>query len=151
VLLDHLDVHNADYGVWRPVYQRHAYRALVIDEVPENNRFAFAPKAPNPEADFPRPLDPVDDLPPVTVVTHVRQRTAGTLFVRGTTSDNGTVKEVVVNGRPAQALAPNFAEWEVVLDGLPPGDVTLSAHATDAAGNVEKRPHLVTVRVKPAP
>src|SRR5262249_52003413 len=36
---------------------------------------------------FPKLLDPVDDLPPTTVITHVRK--AGTnVVVRGTTADN---------------------------------------------------------------
>jgi hypothetical protein len=68
--------------------------------------------------------------------------------VRGTTSDNGTVTEVRVNGQKARALTTNFAEWEVVLEGLAPGEVKLSAHATDAAGNVEPRPHQLVVRVR---
>src|SRR5262249_43058823 len=92
--------------------------------------------------EFPRLLDPVDDLPPVTVVTHVR-RTGSRWLGRGTTSDNGTVKRVVVNGREARSVRANFAEWEAVLDELP-REGTLSAHAEDAAGNVEKLAHVLT-------
>jgi hypothetical protein len=92
---------------------------------------------------FPKLLDPVDDLPPVTVITHVR-RSGATLVVRGTTSDNGAVTQVLVNGRPARALAPNFAEWEAVLPATSAGQ-EVRAQATDAAGNVEPRPHAVTV------
>src|SRR5262249_21073922 len=66
-----------------------------------------------PAVDFPKLLDPVDDLPPTTVITHVR-RAGTTLVVRGTTADNGAVKQVLVNGQRAKELAPNFAEWEVV-------------------------------------
>jgi hypothetical protein len=91
---------------------------------------------------FPRPLDPVDDLPPTTVVTHV-SRAGGKFTVRGTTADNGTVKRVRVNGVEARATAPNFAEWELVLDAA--GPVELTAVAEDAAGNVEKNPMRVTV------
>ncbi|HZT82665.1 MAG TPA: G8 domain-containing protein, partial [Gemmataceae bacterium] len=85
---------------------------------------------------FPKLLDPVDDLPPATVITHVRRGGDGKLIVRGTTSDNGPVKRVLVNGKEARALAGNFAEWEVVLDRA----AKVTAHAEDAAGNVEKRP-----------
>jgi hypothetical protein len=95
---------------------------------------------------LPRLLDPVDDLPPTTVITHVRRPAPGKVVVRGTTADNGTVKRVVVNGKEARALSANFAEWEVTLDGLAGGEVTLRAHAEDAAGNVEKRAHLVRVK-----
>jgi hypothetical protein len=55
----------------------------------------------------------------------------GKRAVRGTTSDNGPVKRVLVNGKEARAVAGNFAEWE--------------AYAEDGAGNVEKRPHVVAL------
>jgi hypothetical protein len=61
--------------------------------------------------------------------------------VRGTTSDNGAVKNVLVNGREAKATAGNFAEWEIELDGVKPGATKLTAHAEDAADNVEQLPH----------
>jgi len=61
--------------------------------------------------------------------------------VRGTTADNGTVKKVLVNGRAAKATTSNFSEWEIVLDGVQPGETKLTASAEDAAGNVEKLPH----------
>jgi hypothetical protein len=87
---------------------------------------------------FPELLYPVDDLPPATVITGVERRN-GKVAVRGTTSDNGTVTKVTVNGQPAKPLAANFAEWEAVLEG----EGKISAYAEDAAGNVEKRPHVV--------
>jgi hypothetical protein len=147
LLLDGLDVRTADYAVWRPVYQRHAYRALTFADVPADNRYAFADGAPPLPPDYPKPLAPVDDLPPITVITHVRPTAPGTLVVRGTTSDNGAVAKVTVNGRPARALRDNFAEWEAVLKDVSPGDVKLTAQAEDAAGNVEKRPHVSVVKV----
>jgi hypothetical protein len=95
---------------------------------------------------FPKLLDPVDDLPPTTVITHVR-RAGATLVVRGTTADNGTVTKVLVNGQPARALAANFAEWEAILSGADGAVKEVRAQATDAAGNVEPRPHVVAVRL----
>jgi hypothetical protein len=92
--------------------------------------------------DFPQLLDPVDDLPPATVITGM-QRREGKLMVQGTCSDNGTVTRIIVNGREAAALTPNFATWEITLDGAPAE--TLAAHAEDAAGNVEKLEHRVHV------
>jgi hypothetical protein len=92
------------------------------------------------KVEFPKLLDPVDDLPPTTVITHVRKLPGGKLAVRGTTADNGKVKRVLVNGKEAKALAANFAEWEITLDAA----AKLEAHAEDIAGNVEKRPHVVT-------
>jgi hypothetical protein len=94
------------------------------------------------DVEFPRLLDPVDDLPPATVITHVRRTDGGKLVIRGTTSDNGTVKRVRVNGQDARAVSPNFAEWEITLDRTG----KLEAQAEDAAGNTEKRPHIVVLR-----
>jgi hypothetical protein len=95
---------------------------------------------------FPKLLDPVDDLPPATVITHARRAGGDKVVVRGTTSDNGGVTRVVVNGKEARALRANFAQWEVVLTAVPKGALKLTAYAQDAAGNVEKRPHVVFVR-----
>ncbi len=94
---------------------------------------------------FPKLLDPVDDLPPATVITDVRRGEGGKVIVRGTTSDNGAVKAVVVNGKAARALRPDFGEWEAVLEGVPK-EGKIEACARDAAGNVEKRPHVVVIR-----
>jgi hypothetical protein len=88
--------------------------------------------------EFPKLLDPVDDLPPATVITHITRKD-GKWLIRGTTSDNGQVKRVLVNGREARALAANFAEWEISLDAI--GDERITAYAEDMAGNVEKLPH----------
>jgi hypothetical protein len=76
---------------------------------------------------FPELLSPVDDLPPATVITSVSKG-----VVRGTTSDNGVVKRVLVNGVEAKATAPNFTQWEITLDA----SGKLEAWAEDAAGNV---------------
>jgi hypothetical protein len=96
------------------------------------------------DVEFPKLLDPVDDLPPATVITHVKSQD-GKLVVRGTTADNGTVKKVIVNGKDARALTSNFAEWEVALENVRPGEVRLTAHAEDAAGNIEKLAHGLVV------
>jgi hypothetical protein len=99
------------------------------------------------DIEFPKLLDPVDDLPPTTVITHVNKPTGGKVTVRGATADNGTVKRVLVNGAEAKAVAPNFTEWEITLENLPAGTVKLEAYAEDAAGNVEKRPHVVILNL----
>ncbi|HKB38741.1 MAG TPA: hypothetical protein VKD72_20025, partial [Gemmataceae bacterium] len=68
------------------------------------------------DIEFPKVLDPVDDLSPPTVITHINKVGGGKVVVRGSTADNGTVKRVLVNGKEARALASNFAEWEITLD-----------------------------------
>jgi hypothetical protein len=57
------------------------------------------------------------------------------------------VKKVVVNGVAAKSLRANFAEWEAVLEGVKPGELKLKARAEDAAGNVEKTAHEMSVTV----
>jgi hypothetical protein len=90
--------------------------------------------------EFPKVLEPVDDLPPATVVTGVSSKD-GSLLVRGTSADNGVVRRVLVNGVEAKPVRENFAEWDAVV----PVASKVRAHAEDAAGNVEKLPHEVRV------
>ena len=95
------------------------------------------------DVEFPKLLDPVDDQPPATVVTHFARTGDGKVRVSGVASDDGTILKVVVNGRAATATAPNFAQWEIVLDDAGAADFTITAHAEDAAGNVEMHGHTV--------
>ena len=88
--------------------------------------------------EFPKLLDPVDDRPPTTVITAIRQL-GETLTITGTTSDNGEVKRVLVNGQVAKATRDNFAEWTITI----PMNKVIAAHAEDAAGNIEPRPHTI--------
>jgi len=96
--------------------------------------------------EFPQLLDPVDDLPPTTVITDIRPVPSGKLLVRGTTADNGSVRRVMVNGQEARAVSDNFAQWEIALDRPASTDLKIAAHAEDAAGNIEPRPHVVVVK-----
>ncbi len=91
---------------------------------------------------FPNLLDPVDDLPPITVITHLSRKEEQWL-VRGTTTDNGRIKRVLVNGQPARFLAANSSEWEVRIRRTPAA--TITAHAEDMAGNIETCPHIVSM------
>ncbi len=92
---------------------------------------------------FPQLLDPVDDLPPSTVITSVTRTREGWM-VRGWATDNGEIKQVTVNGMAARASRDNFAEWEIVLTG--PDLTKFTASASDAAGNSEKLTHSVAAR-----
>ena len=99
--------------------------------------------------DFPSPLQPIDDLPPATVITSISTLRSGRLLVRGTTSDNGSVVRVNVNGRAATPIEPNFAQWEIVIDRVGGGSFKVRAAAVDASGNVEQTPHEVLFAVAP--
>src|SRR5262249_4775159 len=148
VVIDQMDVVDAEYGVWRPVYKDHVYRRIRMVGVPENLQYAFVTPAgpPNRDGDFAAPVRPVADLPSLTASPHVLPGPGGKVIVRGTTADNGTVKQVQINGRPARALTANYLEWEVVLDQLPANDGRLTAHAEDEAGNVEQLKHTRAIR-----
>jgi hypothetical protein len=89
---------------------------------------------------FPEVLQPVDDLPPATVITHVARQDDGSLLVRGTVIDNGEVRRVVVNGQDA-ALDSATGTWEASLPAPASAHGTVSAHSEDAAGNVERLAH----------
>ena len=97
------------------------------------------------DVEFPKLLDPVDDLPPTTVITHVRKLAGGRLQVRGNTADNGMVKRVLVNGKEARGVASNFAEWDIILEGPSPAGGRIEAYAEDTSGNVEKLRHVLNV------
>jgi hypothetical protein len=142
VLIDQMAIHNAEYGVWRPEYKDHFYRGVSFSDVPEKNYYAFASGKPPDESQYPAAATLQDDQPPMTVVTFVGSLKAGKRLVRGTASDNARVKRVEINGQPATSLRGDFAEWEVQLP-MAAGQQQITATATDAAGNVEPRPHAV--------
>ncbi len=151
-VLDDVDIADCDFGLWRPHYDRHAYRDLRV----HHSRWAyFAETGTRPKpASFPAPLAPIDDRPPVTVITRTRLQGDGKLLVQGVTADDGDVRSVRVNGRSARPVAPNFSQWEILLEGTDANAPSLVACAQDAAGNSEPIPHTVNLRsaeVSPMP
>lgn len=92
--------------------------------------------------EWPQLLDPIDDLPPATIITRV-QRTDTGMRVWGVTHDNGDIVEVTVNGNSAKivSLATGVADW--VTELVEPPSESLVAGARDAAGNQEKTPHIL--------
>lgn len=101
---------------------------------------------------FPKILDPVDDDPPVTVITYPIQGatvpiSGGRLVISGAATDNAKILRVVVNGEEARDLGFNFHQWQAKLTGLRPGPLALTAYGVDSAGNDEKTPHRITVQL----
>jgi hypothetical protein len=86
------------------------------------------------DVEFPQLLDPVDDLPPTSVVTHII-RQGDKLLVRGTTADGGDVQQVTVNGQTVQATAANFSQWEI---RVAVASRELKVTSRDKAGNEER-------------
>jgi hypothetical protein len=144
VLIDGLDLVEGQYGFWHARYQKHAYRGVRAYRIVLLAAFDQGPR-PDDSA-FPSPLTPVDDRPPVTVMTRVGTPKDGRLTVRGTCIDDGEIRSVRVNGSPVRPLAANFLEWEADVDAKSAsGTLTLTALAEDAAGNAERVPHCVEV------
>ncbi|MFP6611113.1 MAG: hypothetical protein VB835_02295, partial [Pirellulales bacterium] len=103
--------------------------------------------------EFPKVLDPVDDLPPATIIVNPSSGATvhakdGTLIIRGATTENGRTLRVVVNGVEARDVDYNFHAWQARLSGLKPGPLKITAHGEDAAGNKEITAHAITVMVK---
>jgi hypothetical protein len=144
VLMDGADIARSNFGLWRPHYERHAYRNLKVFQTAWAF-FAETGTRPDPNR-FPAPLDPVDDRPPFTVMTRVSRTPGGGLLVQGSTVDDGSVRAVLVNGRKARPLAADYSRWEAAIDlaGSGTGPVELVAAAEDCAGNRELTPHRST-------
>jgi hypothetical protein len=147
ILADGMDLQDGQYGIWRSVMSRHEYRNLKLGRFASSPLYFPMPEA-NPEPirlekgrpTFPQ-ITPVDDLPPASVITKVT-REGNALKVEGTGIDNGEIVKLSVNGQPAKAERPGYAEWSILLDGATTG---LQASAQDEAGNQEARPHSVKV------
>jgi len=92
--------------------------------------------------DFPQLLDPVDDIPPATIITTIRKE-GETFIVQGISHDNGKIATVRVNGKVATLdhVTAGVTDWSVVLDA--PATGTFVAQGIDDAGNTEKTPHEV--------
>ena len=170
VLIDGMMIHDAIYAVRASWYKSQDYRNVVMEAQgtpiatleqylahktangtkrvrqpgwPQGNGDGGARIQP-PHVEVAK-LSPIDQLPPITVITHVRKE-GSHLIVGGTTSDNGTLKRVTVNDTVAKVAASG--EWEVTLVNVKTGPVKLTAGAEDSAGNAEKTPHELTVVVR---
>jgi hypothetical protein len=143
VLVDTAEVADCDFGFWRPVYDRHAYRGVKM----HRTRWAFfAETGPRVEERmFPAPLNPIDDRPPVTVITDTEPAGKDGLIVRGVAVDDGPIRAVRVNGHETRALDANFAFWEVRLDTPASRALTVTSVGEDAAGNLETTPHRLEI------
>ena len=93
------------------------------------------------DIEFPQLLEPIDDLPPATVVTSVTQD-ENRIVVQGVSHDNGTIVRVLVNDEPADVVASEsgVVDWRVSLPA--PGEPRIVALAVDDAGNRELTPHV---------
>jgi len=93
---------------------------------------------------WPELLQPVDDLPPATIITTMTRR-GDKLTVTGITHDNGDIVAVTVNGQAAKISSnrAGVADWSIELPTS--ADDKITAFATDRAGNVEQTKHELPV------
>ncbi len=129
---------------------RHAH--IVSTEAPELQRSGVDYREQKPltgdtsrvgeisDVKWPQLLDPVDDLPPATVITRVINDGAD-LLVSGVTHDNGQVTEVLVNGKQAllSETTPGVVDWSIRISGE--AVEQLVAAARDDSGNSEQSGH----------
>lgn len=174
VLVDGMTIHDTQYGVRESAYVAQDYRNFVFTKIrghinvsntedyfqarttKEGNRRTRLPGWPQGVGDGgpnfqaaeieTAKLNPIDKLPPITVITETR-RAGSQLLIRGTTSDDGNIKDVTVNGQPVRAVSPNYKQWEINLP-VSGTTVELMAKSTDDAGNVEQTPHVLTLLLK---
>jgi hypothetical protein len=94
------------------------------------------------DIDFPRLLDPIDDIPPATIITAIR-KSGERFIIRGVSHDNGKVIAVRVNGKSAtlKHVTEGVTDWEITLDATATGKFV--AQGIDHAGNSEMTPHEV--------
>jgi len=147
-----MDFYDSQYGLWRSVMDGHEYHDLSMNKIISMGVFNPRPGRAK-EKDRVTFLRPVDDFPPSTVITHVLPgESSGRVLVKGAAIDDYDITRVVVNGREAKPIRPNFSEWEIEVAGTLDGPLELEARAEDSAGNVEKRPHRLRRPVaKPQP
>ena len=149
VWVEGMDIFDSQYGLWRSTIDRHKYEGLTFQEIHSSAIF-FPTGGHGPEIEikdgapsYPA-TNPVDDLPPVTIITHVGPLEGDKLLVSGTTVDNNEVTQVLVNDRPAEPIRDNFAQWQIILEDRPGETIPIIAHAEDATGNIERMPHRFT-------
>lgn len=143
VKIQDADLHDCAYGLWRCVMHRHEYLRLNFSQV---NTTVFFPRGSN-DADYKYghedyfDLEPIDDRPPISVITSVRPISTGMIRVEGVTTDNYDVRRVMVNGIEARMIDPAGMDWTVDLPATSPGLMNITAHAEDTHGNLETTGH----------
>ena len=92
--------------------------------------------------EWPELLQPVDDLPPATIVTQI-VRDGDELRITGISHDNGDITGVTVNGHKAECAAQvaGVVAWTIRIPR--PADGKLTALAVDRAGNKEQTAHRI--------
>ncbi|WP_442481961.1 G8 domain-containing protein [Aeoliella sp. SH292] len=152
VFVDGLDVYDSDVAIWRSIMDGSGYRGLTTAQMRVNdihNPMSMGP----PNYDGEEPTDRRtyggvssfrDDLPPTTLITRAVCED-NLVRVEGSVADASDIRQVLVNGQPAQSVQGSFAQWAIVLPRYPNEALVLTASAEDVNGLVEKHPHTLHV------
>ncbi len=93
---------------------------------------------------WPNLLQPIDDIPPATIITSV-QHQGGQILVQGISHDNGQTTSITVNGIEAESTAnrAGVVDWQATIPL--PVDGRIVAAATDDSSNQELTPHQLSL------
>lgn len=148
VHVDGLNVFDCNYGIWRSVIDLHEYDNLSFRDI-HTTAISFPTGGHGPSIHWEdgRPsypsTDPVDDLPPVTVVTRIIPDENGHVQLRGMTSDNEVVSQIHINDRSIRIDREGCSEWSARLRLERRDQATIVVRADDDSGNVEPRPQTI--------
>ncbi len=139
VRFDGFDCWDVAYGVWRSNFAGHEYNGINFHKM-HTSGFLDGYAAGNNRYAYLRFLRLDDVQPPVTVITRVRALSPALLEVSGIAADDNTVREVLVNGKPATLTPGLVADWTALVP-VQGNEISLEAAAEDTAGNRELTPH----------
>jgi len=145
VSIEDMTIHRSTYGVWRSVLDRHSFANLNFSEITNHDLHQpiSVPQIDSSNEDYYRfNASPDDEQPPFTVVTSARPLESGGWEIFGTSSDDGSVAKVLVNGVPTEQV-DHFGSWRTRIRAEMLVHGAISARAVDDAGNLEPSPHQV--------
>lgn len=135
--------HDVNYVVWRSNVAGHDYSDLHFSDIHVSTIFNGWGIAPTRKEQL-RYVDPVDDAPPVTLITDCRRDSADIVRVSGVAVDDGGIREVLVNGRPAVLQPGPVHAWTQLLS-VSGGRLEITAGSVDETGNREQTPHRIVM------
>lgn len=150
VEIDGFTAKDVNYVVWRSNISGHNYIHADFQNIHVSTFFNNWGTG-STFADQLRYTDPLDDQPPVTVITGLRWISGNLVKVTGVTADDAGVREVRVNGEAAEMQPGIPVRWSALV---PAGgeQLEITAAALDEAGNQEITGHrLISKRTEPTP
>ncbi|MDB6077222.1 MAG: hypothetical protein JWO82_969, partial [Akkermansiaceae bacterium] len=137
--------HDVNYVFWRSNLAGNDYNGLDCTDIHVSTFFNGWGASADREAQL-RYVEPVDDTPPVTLITGWQWLKDERVKIRGVAVDGGSVRQVKVNGEEATLIPGPVSDWSITLLAKD-GRLDFEAQAFDEAGNAElNRQHQVITR-----